>query len=293
MNRFLPLSLLFSLTCISLAAQHSLQKDSVVVDGIVRTFSFNPPSSSSADASVVFVLHGSGGTGERMAVRTPGLIERAKTENVILVFPNAYKGFWNECRKGAMVPANLENIDEIAFFNSMIRYFSDRFGASDKNTFAVGTSGGGHMALKLTLMAPKTFRAVTAIIANLPAEENMDCAPSNVPVSVMIVNGTEDTVNPYNGGDVLAGNFTPGKVRSTDETFRYFADLAGYQGTPSKSVLPDINPADGKIVEKYTFPPKRKKPEVVLLKVVGGKHDYPGDIDVHVEAWEFFKRHRQ
>ena len=31
------------------------------------------------------------------------------------------------------------------------------------------------------------------------------------------------------------------------------------------------------------------KKEVVLLKVIGGKHDYPGDINVHRYAWEFFK----
>jgi ATP-dependent HslUV protease subunit HslV len=32
-----------------------------------------------------------------------------------------------------------------------------------------------------------------------------------------------------------------------------------------------------------------KAKKVILLKVVGGKHDYPNDIDVHVYAWEFFK----
>lgn len=28
---------------------------------------------------------------------------------------------------------------------------------------------------------------------------------------------------------------------------------------------------------------------MTLLKVVGGKHDYPGDLDVYLYAWEFFK----
>jgi polyhydroxybutyrate depolymerase len=53
--------------------------------------------------------------------------------------------------------------------------------------------------------------------------------------------------------------------------------------------LPDTDPADGKTLERYTFK-KKGKPEVVLLKVIGGKHDYPSDIDVHEEAWKFFKR---
>jgi len=27
--------------------------------------------------------------------------------------------------------------------------------------------------------------------------------------------------------------------------------------------------------------------------VINGKHDYPNDIDVHLEAWSFFKRQLQ
>jgi polyhydroxybutyrate depolymerase len=78
-------------------------------------------------------------------------------------------------------------------------------------------------------------------------------------------------------------------VRSTEKTFQYWAHLAGYEGQPSKDVLPDIDQHDGKTIERYVFK-KNNKPEIVLLKVIGGKHDYPGDIDVHLEAWKFFKR---
>ena len=44
-----------------------------------------------------------------------------------------------------------------------------------------------------------------------------------------------------------------------------------------------------KTIEKYTFK-KKRKPEVTLLKVIGGRHDYPNDINVYLEAWAFFKR---
>ena len=86
-----------------------------------------------------------------------------------------------------------------------------------------------------------------------------------------------------------SGDFIMGNVRSTDRSFRYWSDLAGYRGDPVKTTLPDKDPNDGKTIERYTFKEKGK-PEVTLLKVIGGKHDYPNDIDVHVEAWEFFKR---
>jgi len=45
---------------------------------------------------------------------------------------------------------------------------------------------------------------------------------------------------------------------------------------------------DQRTIESYTYSEKNK-PTVSLLKVVGGKHDYPGDIDVYVYAWNFFK----
>jgi polyhydroxybutyrate depolymerase len=107
------------------------------------------------------------------------------------------------------------------------------------------------------------------------------------PMNVLIVNGTEDKTNPYDGGEVILGSGNFGNVRSTDRTFKYWADLAGYTGTPIKTMLPDTDPSDGKTIEKYSFTGNTKS--VVLLKVIGGKHNYPNDIDVHKYAWDFFK----
>lgn len=288
-NKFLAGLSSFLFFAIPVEAQMALTNDSLLVDGHYRSFHFSEPASSSFGASLVFVLHGSGGDGKSMARRAGKLEEKASSEKFIAVYPDGYKRFWNECRKSANSDANIENIDEIAFFEAMIRYFKERYHINERNVFAVGTSGGGHMAYKLGLLAPRRFRAITALIANLPDEENMDCAGMNIPLPVMIVNGTDDAVNPYNGGQVRAGNFNPGTVRSTEASFRYWANLAGYKGVPKKVVLPDTDPSDGRIIERYTFQ-QGNKPEVVLLKVIGGKHDYPNDIDVHVEAWEFFKR---
>jgi polyhydroxybutyrate depolymerase len=110
---------------------------------------------------------------------------------------------------------------------------------------------------------------------------------AGVALPVMIVNGTADPLNKYEGGMMQSGDFIMGNVRSTDRTFEYWSQLAGYTGDTTKELLPDNDPADGKTIERYTFK-KKGKPEIVLLKVIGGKHDYPKDIDVHVAAWEFF-----
>ncbi|MEZ4903860.1 MAG: prolyl oligopeptidase family serine peptidase [Spirosomataceae bacterium] len=57
----------------------------------------------------------------------------------------------------------------------MIDYFNKQYAIDTNKVFAVGTSGGGHMAYKLGLTMPEKFRAITALIANLPDTNNMDC----------------------------------------------------------------------------------------------------------------------
>jgi polyhydroxybutyrate depolymerase len=171
----------------------------------------------------------------------------------------------------------------------MIQYFKSNYGINQQQVFAIGTSGGGHMAYKLALTIPTKIKAITAIIANLPDASNMDCVTSGKAVPVMIINGNNDPVNPYTGGEVKIPGTVLGTVLSTEDTFHYWASLAGYKGDPTKELLPDNDPTDGKTIEKYRYF-KKGKPEIVLLKVIGGKHDYPNDIDVYLEAWNFLKR---
>lgn len=275
------------------APQAQVLSDSLRIEGRYRSFHFNTPPAGLRQPSLVFVLHGSGGNGKGMMRAAAAMEQQAGRENTLVVYPDGYRRYWNECRKASPAEANVQNVNEQAFFQGLIEYFARRYGIDRRRVFAVGTSGGGHMAYKLALTMPGAFRAVTALIANLPDSTNLDCLPAGKPVPVMIVNGTDDPINPYQGGPVILGkNMTMGNVRSTDQTFAYWADLAGYAGEPAKEALPDTDTADGKTIERYTHR-QRGKPEIVLLKVIGGKHDYPNDVDVHLEALKFFRRQIQ
>lgn len=268
-------------------AQKQVQTDSVLIEGHYRTFHFLK--APKPGAMLIFVLHGSGGDGLGNRKGAVKLEEQQDAENLLIVYPDGYKRYWNECRKTAQTLANKEDINENAFFEAMIRYFDKNYQINTKQVFAVGTSGGGHMAYKLALTMPERLRAITALIANLPDTNNIDCVEKRMAIPVMIVNGTIDTVNPYEGGEVITGGISLGLVRSTERTFHYWADLAGYTGSPKKELLPDTDPNDHKTIERYTYKAKGK-PEVTLLKVIGGKHDYPNDINVYLEALAFFKR---
>ncbi|RRB01113.1 alpha/beta hydrolase family esterase [Larkinella rosea] len=268
-------------------AQCQLVSDSLWIDGHYRTFHFLKPAKPMA--TLIFALHGSGGNGQGVRNGAKKLEEVAPAENLLLVYPDGYKRYWNECRKTAQSAANIENINENAFFGGMIDYFSDKYKIDTRRVFAVGTSGGGHMAYKLALTMPERFRAITALIANLPDTNNFDCVEKRMAVPVMIVNGTADQTNPYEGGEVKTNGISLGLVRSTDRTFQYWSELAGYRRKPQKELLPDTDPNDGKTIERYTYKEKGK-PEVTLLKVLNGKHDYPNDINVYLEALAFFRR---
>ena len=270
-------------------ASAQLVADSLLIEGRQRLFVYDKSVKIKPGASLVFVMHGSGGEPMGFAKRAAKLQARAEAENLVLVYPAGYQKYWNECRKASTAFANTENLNEEAFFSAMIDHFDKQYKINKSHVFATGFSGGGHMAYKLALTMPKQIRAISAIVANMPSEENLDCTPMNVPLPVMITNGTADETNPYDGGEVKTSGVTLGTVRATDATFQYWAKLDGHNGKPAKSMLPDGDKTNNVTVEKYSYQ-RKGKPEVTLLKVINGKHEFPTDFDVFEETWAFFKR---
>lgn len=263
--------------------------DSVLIEGHYRTFRFHEPTTKTKQANLIFILHGSGGNGEGMMKPAAGLQAIAGQEHLFLVYPDGYKRYWNECRKLATSDANKEDINEQAFFAAMLRYFTKHYKVNGKRFFVIGLSGGGHMAYKLAMTMPEECRAISAIVANLPDTTNLDCTEAKKPVAVLISNGTADALNPYGGGKMIMNGASWGEVRSTERSFRYWADVAGYQGQPVTEAVPDPDTTNNQTITRYTFQ-QAGKPEVTLLQVNGGAHAFPQDIDIFLESWAFFQR---
>ncbi len=273
---------------ISCIAHSQLVTDSVLIEGHYRSFMYNTPTVDIKNGTLMFLMHGSGGSSTDMIKHSAKLEALSATEKLLVVYPNGYQHYWNECRKYSNAAANKEDINEAAFFTAMINYFQKKYSISKDKIFAAGFSGGGQMAYKLAATMPGKITAVTAVVANLPDSASCDCKLSGKAKPILIINSTDDQTNPYNGGEMFVNNASFGVVLSTENTFAYWAHLAGYTGAPEKTLLPDTDPNDKKTIERYAYQQKNK-PSVVLLKVVGGHHDYPNDIDVWVYAWEFFK----
>jgi polyhydroxybutyrate depolymerase len=183
-------------------ANAQVRTDSLLIDGGYRSFHFHHPTGGTPKQNLIFVLHGSGGNGKGMMEPASSLEALAARENFMLVFPDGYKKYWNECRKEATSLANKEDINEQAFFHGMLAYFRQNYQVGADKFFVIGMSGGGHMAYKLALTMPDQCKGISAIVANLPEAQNLDCVEAGKPVAVMISNGTQDSINPYEGGEM-------------------------------------------------------------------------------------------
>ncbi|MGC4036315.1 MAG: poly(3-hydroxybutyrate) depolymerase [Chitinophagaceae bacterium] len=270
------------------AAYSQFASDSILIEGHYRSFHYKQPVGDIKNHVIIFIMHGSGGNGLQMTEPAKHLQTEAEGMAFFLVYPDGYKNYWNECRKNATSLANKEDINEQAFFSAMLHYFQTKYTTDGSRFFAIGLSGGGHMAYKLAMTMPVQCKGITAVVANVPDTMNLDCVEAHKAVAVMIANGTKDPLNKYDGGDIIINGDNWGAIRSTDRSFHYWSSLAGYNGEPVKDELSDPDPANGQTITRYSYRDKNK-PAVVLLKVNGGEHAFPKDVDIFIEAGKFFK----
>lgn len=248
----------------------ALAKGSIDVGGIKRTYATYVPRGLPKGAPMVIVMHGSGENGARMRVETGYGFERlADAHHFAVVYPNAANdGDWNACSVVGAV-----NDDDVGFLAKLVDKLHLEIGVDPARVFATGSSRGGSMALRLALEAPSQFRAIAAVSASVPTPDNFKCKPVGPGTSVMIINGTEDPLVPFDGGEVsLFGlAYKNGTVLSSRKSAQYFANLNHIGGSPATN---EAQVADGARVERVHWQ-NDSKIEVELVAIHGGGHGMP------------------
>jgi polyhydroxybutyrate depolymerase len=273
--------------------------------GRTRTWITYVPSKPHPPPALVIALHSSMGTAEG-ARQSYGydFDLLAEGHGFIAVYPQGYKGHWNDCKLKGPFAAKAENVDDVGFLQALVERLVKDYNVDRSHIYVTGVSNGGAMTIRLALQTPEFARAYAAVVANLPSPENMAISPTGKPVSMLLMNGTADPMNPWNGGDVVLygvyGN--RGRVLSTEASIDYFRKLDGLEGPPAKTQLPDIDRDDGSTVERESWTASGR-PNVTLVKVRGGGHSVPhpamynfrllgnSNRDFHAanEIWEFFQ----
>ncbi len=234
------------------------------------------PASRSPAPPMLLVLHGSLSDGAWMRAATFYSFDvQAERAGYIAVYPDGIDNHWNDCRRGASYAANRLQVDDVGFLRALVALLADRYGADPRRVFATGLSNGGQMVYRLALEAPELIAGGAAIVANLPVEDNSDCVGRGIPVPMLVMNGTEDPVNPDAGGLVeVLGDSSRGRVMSSLDTARYWAGLAGHDLEAVQQTRSDSNPDDATRVIRHAWHSAGRAP-VELVSLVGGGHTFP------------------
>ncbi|MFC5743716.1 alpha/beta hydrolase family esterase [Dyella tabacisoli] len=280
-----------------------IQKARIQVGGRERTYVVHRPAKLAAHPALLLVFHGSGGSGESVREKTGREFDAlADSKGFVVVYPDGYEHSWNNCRKADTQPARQAHIDDVAFARGLIARYRTDAGIDPKKVYAVGFSNGAQFAYRLAIEAGDEVHAVAAISAGVPAPENFDCKAPRHAVSMLIMNGTADPLNPYNGGKSGMGDENNGTVMSSSVSAEYFVRLADIRATPVDSEIQAAQRPGGLSVSRALWR-EQGKPSVALYTVHGGGHAIPRptqagspgmgavdtDFDSPQEIWRFFE----
>jgi polyhydroxybutyrate depolymerase len=275
----------------------------LVHGGVERTYTLHLPDRQ-GPVPLVVLLHGGGGDGARIE-RIAGFRSLADEAGFAVAYPDALHKHWNDGREPDASEAHRRGVDDAGFLAALIERLAADPRLDRRRVYVAGASNGGMMALRLACEQAGRLAAAAAVIANQPWPQAGQCRPSR-PIPVLIMNGTADPMMPWAGGPVGRGWTERGRVLSTDETVALWRRVDGCADESTFERLPDRDRRGEVSVDRIRWTACRDGAEVVLMRINGGGHRWPGgaglplagllgpgtdDVDATREIWEFFRGH--
>ena len=282
----------------------------ITVNGLQRNYMVHVPATQipKAPFPVVIMLHGGGGTG-RAAKRETGWAEKADKEGFLAVFPNAlardparrsrFAGnpqLWND-GSNRFHPAQ-NAVDDVRFLDAMLDDLLTKFNVDNKRVYVTGFSNGASMTFRIGTELSERIAAIAPVAGALWEKPQ----PLKRPVPMIYITGTDDTLNPIEGGvprlatgRQMGGGSGKAKPPVRDSILKW----AGMIGCPAKPR--DISKSNGVLTERYG--PGGEGAEVVFVKIEGLGHQWAGGksllpefmvgpgsdkINATCVIWEFF-----
>lgn len=283
-----------------LCTVQGMEMRQIRVAGQTRTYFVHKPAAGSGARALVMVLHGGGSHGEAMA-RYSGFNAKADREGFVVAYPNGSGRLekiltWNagDC----CAYASQRKMDDVGFLRAVMDEMIARDGVDRGRVFVTGMSNGAMMAYRAAAEMPERIAAIAPVAGTL----TVDPAAIRGGVPVAHFHGTADDHVPWEGGRGAA-SLVSVDYRPVEETVRVWVNANGAGTRPVVTQMPD-KVEDGTTVTRYVYPSARDAQAVVVYKIHGGGHTWPGqerlrgmlgvstkDISATDLIWEFFAAH--
>lgn len=281
----------------------------LTVDGLKRRYIVHVPAGydGKTPVPVVIMFHGGGGKA-RGAMQETSWSDKANKEKFLVVYPEGVPRdptrrasfvsnpqSWNDGSARSVLGAAQKNIDDVNFINSLLDDLTVRFRVDPRRIYATGFSNGASM----TFRAGRELSARLAAIAPVAGSDWLEQPAPTHPVSLLYITGTQDPLNPIDGGDISIGARPMGKKPPVREFIQKWVKMLGC--APAPGVIHD---KDG--VQGVAYTACHEKAEVVFYTVAGMGHFWPGGMSHLPERvigkssdkiiatdviWEFFQKH--
>ena len=269
-----------------------------------------PQASHGKPLPVLLAFHGGGGTPDEMQ-KDYRLDALADSEGFIVVYP-AGTGrrrrkilTWNArtCCGYAMV----NNADDVGFTRAIIDDLASRTSIDRKRVYACGHSNGAMMCDRL---AREASDLVAAVVEVCGASLDTTVTPSRS-VPVLHIHSVDDPRAAYNGGygpKYLIGATDASYHANVDELMAWWVRQNGCSRNPKIGTIitwRSSRRAKPHTAQRITWTGGRNGSEVVLIRLTGAGHGWPGQkpklpefimgpytnvIDANVELWNFCRR---
>ena len=276
------------------------QRGQIQVDGRARSYLLHVPAGydEAKGMPLLLALHGRLGTGS--GEEKLGHLDRLSDEyRFLAVYPDGLDRSWADGRGGT--PSDHDRVDDVKFLSALIDKIASEYKVDPARIYATGMSNGGFMSGRLACDLANRLAAVAIVGASL-AESLATCHPAK-PISVLIMQGTEDPLVPFQGGELRRG--ATGTVLSHDAAIQKFVQANHCTGQPAAKHIPDTA-GDGTSIDVVTYSACAGNSEVQGYTVNGGGHTWPGgtqylpamligktsqNLDASEVIWEFLSSH--
>jgi polyhydroxybutyrate depolymerase len=276
MKKILYLLLVFILSSQFVSCKYSFVQNETVYSEFKyqdhnRSYLVHLPKNYDAEKQypIIFVLHGITSRAKAIAGFS-GFNAQSDQKDFIVCYPQGYKRSWGiQIQVG---PAPRKGIDDIGFIDELIDTLALNYSVDTNKIFACGISNGGFMTALLASKLPRQFSGIAMVCSNLfNPVETYSSSGSSIPL--LLIGATDDPLLQYEGGKVKGKNKY--STKGFLPTMEYWVDKNSCL-YPTDSLIIENDSDDKTTVIKYYSASETTKNKVVLYKIIGGGHGWPG-----------------